>query len=120
MISTYPMDNPLLSLHPVTIGFLLSDDKGDGIRDKLSCVGRYGTADSLHGRKGEEDQPQPLYDPVLGRIEAAVNDDPENLIVDGMKETYEFIMDHQIRELILIWDRADDDSNAFMSVPLKN
>ena len=83
-MSTYPMYIPLFSLQPATIGLLLLDDKGYGIRDKLSWGGRYRTADSLQGRKGGEAQPLPLYDPVLGRIEAAVNDDPENLIVDGM------------------------------------
>ena len=56
--------------------------------------------------------PPPLYDPVLVRIEAAVSDDPQNLIVDDMEETYDFILSHQIRELIIFWDRADDSSRA--------
>ena len=60
------MDIPLFSLQPATIGLLLSDDKGDGIWDKLSWGDRYGTAALLQGRKGEEAQPPPLYDPVLG------------------------------------------------------
>ena len=75
----------IFSLQPATISLLLSDDKRCGIRYILSCVDRYGTAASLQGRKVEEAQPPPLYDPVLGRIEAAVNDDPESLIVDGME-----------------------------------
>ena len=57
-------------------------------------------------------QPPPLYDPVLGRIEAAVNDDLDNLIVDGMEETYDFILAHNIRELIRLLNRADDTSRA--------
>ena len=79
----------------------------------------------LQGRKGEEAQPPPIYDPVLVHIEAAVNDEPENLIVDGMDETYELILAHQIRELIRLWDRADDASRAILIsatvvvVPLK-
>ena len=79
------MDIPLFYLHPDTVGLLLSDDKGDGIRDKLSWGDRYGTAASFQVRKGGEAQPPPLYDPFLGLIEAAVNDDPGNLIVDGME-----------------------------------
>ena len=91
---------------------LLLDDKRYGIRDKLSWGERYGTADSTQGRKGEEAQPPTLYDPVLGRIEAAVNDDPDKLISYGMEETYDFILAHQIRELIRLWDNADDASRA--------
>ena len=44
-----------------------------------------GTAAYLQGRKREEAQLPPLYDPVIGRIEVAVNYDPENLIVDGLE-----------------------------------
>ena len=84
----------------------------------------YGTAALLQGRKGEEAQPPPLYDPVLGRIKVAVNDKPENLIVKVMEETYDFILAHQIREMIRLWDSADDVSRAILisgtavSVPL--
>ena len=88
------MDIPLFTLQPAAIGLLLSDDKGDGIWDKLSWGDRYGTAASLQGRKGEGAQPPYIYDPVIGRIEEAVNDDPENFIVDGMEETYDFILAH--------------------------
>ena len=88
------MDIPSFFLQPTTIVLLLSDDKGDGIRDKLSWGDRYGTAASLQVRKGEGSQPPSIYDPVIGRIEAAVNDDPENFIVDGMEETYDFILAH--------------------------
>ena len=88
------MNTPLFYLQPATIGLLLPDDKGDGIGDKISWGDRYGTADSLQGRKGEEAQPPPLYDPVLVRIEAAVNDETENLIVYGTEETYDFILAH--------------------------
>ena len=84
VISTYPMEIPLFPLQLATIGLLLSYDKRDGIQDFFSWGDRYGTAYSLQGRKGKEAQPLPIYGPVLGRIEAAVNDDPENLIVDGM------------------------------------
>ena len=79
----------------------------------------------LQVRKGEEAQPPPPYDPVLGRIEAAMNYDQENLIVYGMEDTYDFIMDHHIRELMRLWYRSDDASRAtFMSetsvaVPLR-
>ena len=73
-----------LLLQPVIIGLLLSNDKVDGIWDKISWEDRYGTAASLQGSIGDEAQPPPLYDPVLVRIEAAVNDDPEKLIVDYM------------------------------------
>ena len=45
---------------------------------------------------------------MIGRIEAAVNDDPEKLIVDGMEENCDFILSHHIRELISLWDRVDD------------
>ena len=79
------------------IGLLLSDDKGDGIQDKISWGDRYGTSALLQGRKGEEAQNTPRYDPVIGQIEAAVNDDPENIIVDGMEDTYDFILAHHIR-----------------------
>ena len=41
-----------------------------------------------------------------------MNDEPENLIVDVMEENYDFILEHHIRELIHIWDRADDASRA--------
>ena len=75
-MGTYTMDIPLFPLQPETIGLLLSDDKVDGIRDKLSWGYRYGTAASLQGRKWEDTQPPPIYDPLLGHIEAAVNDDP--------------------------------------------
>ena len=75
----------MFSLLTATIGLLLSDDKGDGISVKLSWEYRYGTEVLLQGRKVEEAQPPPLYDPVLGRSEAAVNDDPESLIVYGME-----------------------------------
>ena len=54
MMSTYPMDNPLFSLQPATIGLLLSDDKVDGIGENISWGNRYGTAASLQGRKGDE------------------------------------------------------------------
>ena len=47
---------------------------------------------------------------MIGRIEAAVNDDPENFIVYGMEETYDLILAYHIMELICIWDRADDAS----------
>ena len=125
MMSTYPMDIPLFSLHPETIGLLLWDDKVDGIRDKLSWGDRYGTAALLQDRKGEEAQPPPLYDPVIGRIEAAVNDEPYNLIVDGMEETSNFILAQKIRESMSLWDRADDGSRATLisgtalAVPLR-
>ena len=59
----------------------------------------------VQGRKGEEAKPPPLYDPVLGRIKTAVNDNPGNLIVDGIEETYDFILSHHIRELIHLWDK---------------
>ena len=49
---------------------------------------------------------------MLGRVEAEVNDNLENLIVDGMEETYAFILAYQIRELIRLWDRADAASRA--------
>ena len=41
-----------------------------------------------------------------------MNDEPENLIVYVTEETYDFILAHQIRELIRLWDRADDASRA--------
>ena len=96
------MDIPLFSLQTETIGLLLSDDKGYGIWDKLAWGYSYDTAALIQGRKGDEDQPQPLYNQVIGRIKVAVNNDPDNLIVDCMEETYEFILDHQIREMIRI------------------
>ena len=108
VMGIYPMEIPLFPLQPATIGLLMSDDKGYGIRYTLSWGYRYGTADFLQGRKGEEDQPPSLYDPVLGRIEASVNYAPDKLIVDGMDETYDFILDQHTRELIHIWDRVDD------------
>ena len=83
------------------------------------------TAALLNVRKGGEAQPPPLYDPVLGRIEAAVNDDPDNLIVDGIEETYDFILAHQIREFISLCDRSDYSSRATLisgtsvAVPLR-
>ena len=49
---------------------------------------------------------------MLGRVEAEVNDNLENLIVDGMEETYAFILAYQIRELIRLWDMADAASRA--------
>ena len=104
------MEIPLFYLQPETIGLILSDDKGDGIWDKVSWGDRYGTAALLQGIKGEETQPPPLYEPVLVRIEALVNDDPENLIEDGMEATQELILDHQIRELMRLWDMEDDTS----------
>ena len=54
-------------------------------------------------KKEEGGQPPPLYDRLLVRIEAAVSDDPQNLIVDDMEETYDFILSHQIRELIIFF-----------------
>ena len=39
-----------------------------------------------------------------------MNDDPGNLIVDGMEENHDFILEHHIRELIHLWDRVDDAS----------
>ena len=48
----------------------------------------------LQPATGEESQPPHLYDPVLGRIETEVNDEPESLIVYGMDDTYDFILDH--------------------------
>ena len=60
VMRTYTMNIPLFSLQPATIGLLLSDDKVNGIRDKLSWEGKYGTADSLQGIKGGEAQPPPL------------------------------------------------------------
>ena len=76
-------------------------------------------------RKVEEAQPPPLYEPVLGQIEVGVNDDPENLIVHGMVETYDLILAHQIREFIRLWYRAYDASRVtfisgtVVAVPLK-
>ena len=119
------MDIQFISLQPATIGLILSDDNGEVIQDKILWGDRYGTAASLQGRKGGETQPPPLYDPVLNRIETALNYDPENLIVDGMEETYDFILDHQIREFMHIWDRSDDASRAILisktsvAVPLR-
>ena len=75
-MSTYPMEIPLFTLQPAIIGLLLSDDKGDGIQEKLSLGDRYGTAAFLQVRKGEEAQPPPLYEPVLGQIEVEMNDYP--------------------------------------------
>ena len=106
------MDIPLFSLQPEKNGLLLSDDKVDGIGVKLSWGERYGTAASLQDRKEEVAQPPHLYDPVLGRIEATVNDDPKNLIVDVMEENYYFFLAHHIRELICLCYRADDASRA--------
>ena len=96
------------------MGLLLSYDKGYGIREFFSWGDRYGTSASLQGRKGEEAQPPPLHDPVLGRIKEAVNDDPDNFILDSMEENYDFILAHQIRELIHIWSRADDAFRAIL------
>ena len=54
-----------------------------------------------------------------------MNDEPENLIVDGIEATYDLILDHHIRELIRLWDRADDASRetlisgTVVAVPLK-
>ena len=73
---TYPMNIPLFPLQPEKIGLLLSNDKGDSIWDQLSWRYRYGTEDFIQGRKAEEAQPPPIYDPMLGQIEAAVNDEP--------------------------------------------
>ena len=62
---------------------------------------------------------------MLGRIEALVNYDPDNLIVDSMEDTYDFILAHHIRYLIRLWDRSDDASRATLisgtavAVPLK-
>ena len=92
---------------------------------KISWGDRYGTAALLQGIKGGETQPPPLYEPVLVRIEEALNDDPENLVVDGIEATYDLILDHHIRELIRLWDRADDASREILisgtavAVPLK-
>ena len=36
VMNTYPTDIPLFYLQLVTIGLLLSDDRGDGIWEKLS------------------------------------------------------------------------------------
>ena len=70
------MDIPLFSIQPETIGLLLSDDKVDGIRGKISWGNSYGTSTLLQDIKGEENQPPPIYEPLLDRIEAAVHDDP--------------------------------------------
>ena len=119
------MDIPLFPLQPAKIGLLMLDDKGDGIWDKLSWGDRYGIAALLQVRKGEEVQHPPLYDPVLGRIEVAVHDDPKDLIVDGMEATYGLFLAHHIRELMRLCNRADDASReTFISgtavaVPLK-
>ena len=54
-----------------------------------------------------------------------MNDEPENLIIDGMEETYDFILAHHIRELMRLWYRSYYASRAtFMSktsvaVPLR-
>ena len=106
------MEIPLFSLQPTKIGLLLSDDKRGFIWDKISWEDRYGTAALLKCRKGEETKPTTLYDPVLVRIEESVYDDPYNFIVEGMEETYDFILTHQIRELISLWDRSDDAPRA--------
>ena len=106
------MDIPLFSLQPTSMGLLLSYDKGYGIREFFSWGDRYGTAASLQGRKGEEAQPPHLYGPVLVRIEAAVNDDPWNLILDVKEETYDFTLAHQNREFIRLWDKEGYESRA--------
>ena len=107
---TYTMEITLFYLQPATVGLLLSYYYGYGTWDKISWGDRYGTAALLQIRKRKDAQPPPLYDPLLGQIEAEVNDDPNNLIVDGMEGNYEFILAHQIREFMNLWDREDDAS----------
>ena len=54
-----------------------------------------------------------------------MNDYLENFIVDGMEDTYDFILAYQIRELIHLWDRSDNASRATLipgtavAVPLR-
>ena len=49
---------------------------------------------------------------MLVRIDAEVNDEPKNLIVDVMEENYYFFLAHHISELICLCYRADDASRA--------
>ena len=60
--------------------------------------------------KAEKGRRPKIHLDMTGQIEAAVNDDPENFIVDGMEDNYAFILSHQIRELIRLWDRSYDES----------
>jgi hypothetical protein len=52
------------------------------------------------------DGTNPVYDEGLAKLERAVNDDElESLVQADMEETFDWILAHQLRLLMLKWDR---------------
>ena len=82
----YPAVPPLWSLQDATAG--LHDD-GD--------VGTAAGGDA--------------YDPAMGAIEDAINADLATLVVDGVEETYDWILSAQVARLLRCLDRPNEGDN---------
>jgi len=132
----YPAIPPLWTLQPssssidgtaTTTGDASGSSSGGG--GAKSWSDRHGTSESLHGNSvvgGSDHSLPPLYDAMLGQIEANVNtmnndnydndDDDDNnnnitsmrnscsLFRDDVEETYDWIIVHQLREIVINWD----------------
>ena len=82
VMSTYPMGIPLFPLQLETIGLLLSDDKVDGIWEKLSWGDRYGTSYLLQANLISHTCP-PI---IFSRIPSHLSSDSSKPIVAGCRE----------------------------------
>lgn len=55
----------------------------------------------------------PIYDEGLAKLEQAINNDElETLIIPDMEETFDWILAHQMRRLIHMWDRWQSSRDA--------
>jgi len=103
----YPAVPPLWSLQPATAN--LDEDVG------AQCWGeREGTALSLQHPTAASASP-PLYDPVMGAIEDAVNADLESLVVDNVEDTYDWILSAQVGRLLECFDSVQNGGSASAS-----
>jgi hypothetical protein len=103
---SYPAVPPLWSLQPATADL---DDRGGGA---ASWGERRGTAASLQDPSGDardpSSSPPPLFDPIMGSLEDAVNADLSGLVVDGVEESYDWILSSQIRMLLQRFDALQE------------
>jgi hypothetical protein len=77
------------------------------VRRKTSTVKATVTVDLSRYPSSLEAGTNPLYDNALGQIERVVNVELDDLVKKDVEETYNWILAHQLRKIIELWDDSE-------------
>merc|ERR1740124_1440434 len=112
----YPAIPPLWTLQPSSRH---DTEDHSTVSPARTWAERYGTAEHLHGNAAgggvASGGAPPLYDAALGRIEEGVNCMDREPFRDDVEETYDWIVVHQLGEIVAAWDELRQTVEAEVS-----